>query len=69
MKKSRSNNIFPLKADVALSIGIQQMVRSDRGASGVMFTIDTESGFPDVVLINSSWGLGVSGFSSIHAYF
>lgn len=45
------------------------MVRSDRGASGVMFTIDTESGFPDVVLINSSWGLGVSSFGSILAYF
>lgn len=44
--------------DVALSIGIQQMVRSDRGSSGVIFTIDTETGFPDVVLINGSWGLG-----------
>lgn len=44
--------------DVALSIGIQQMVRSDRGSSGVMFTIDTETGFPNVVLINGSWGLG-----------
>ena len=43
---------------VALSIGIQQMVRSDRGSAGVLFTIDTESGFPDVILINSSWGLG-----------
>ena len=36
--------------EVALSIGIQQMVRSDRGSSGVMFTIDTETGFPHVVL-------------------
>ena len=34
------------------------MARSDRGSSGVMFTIDTETGFPDVVLINGSWGLG-----------
>ncbi len=45
-------------ADVALSAGIQKMVRSDLAASGVMFTIDTESGFPDVVFITSSWGLG-----------
>lgn len=45
---------------VALSIGVQQMVRSDVGAAGVLFTIDTESGFPDVVLINSSYGLGES---------
>ena len=43
---------------VALSAGIQRMVRSDLGAAGVMFTIDTESGFEDVVFINSSWGLG-----------
>lgn len=43
---------------VALSIGIQKMVRADIGASGVMFTLDTESGFPDVVLINSAYGLG-----------
>lgn len=43
---------------VALSVGVQQMVRSDRGCSGVMFTLDTESGFPDVVLIDGSWGLG-----------
>lgn len=45
---------------VSLSIGIQKMVRSDLGASGVLFTIDTESGFPDVVLINSAYGLGES---------
>ncbi len=45
-------------ADVALSAGIQRMVRSDIGASGVMFSIDTESGFEDVVFITSSWGLG-----------
>lgn len=44
--------------DVALSAGIQRMVRSDVGASGVMFTIDTESGFTDAVFITSSWGLG-----------
>jgi pyruvate,water dikinase len=45
---------------VALSIGVQKMVRSDLGAAGVLFTLDTESGFPDVVLINSSYGLGES---------
>ncbi|PKO81614.1 MAG: phosphoenolpyruvate synthase [Betaproteobacteria bacterium HGW-Betaproteobacteria-13] len=45
-------------ADVALSAGVQRMVRSDTGASGVMFTIDTESGFKDVVFITSSYGLG-----------
>ena len=44
-------------ADVALSAGIQRMVRSDKGSAGVMFTIDTESGFQDVVFITSS-GLG-----------
>jgi len=43
---------------VALSAGVQRMVRSDIGASGVMFTLDTESGFDGVVLINSSYGLG-----------
>ena len=43
---------------VALSVGVQQMVRSDRATSGVMFTIDTETGFPDVVLINAAYGLG-----------
>ncbi len=45
-------------ADVALSAGVQKMVRSDCGSSGVMFTIDTESGFQDSVFITSSWGLG-----------
>jgi pyruvate,water dikinase len=45
-------------AAVALSVGVQYMVRSDLGASGVMFTLDTESGFRDVVLITSSYGLG-----------
>jgi len=43
---------------VALSAGVQRMVRSDTGSSGVMFTIDTESGFKDVVFITSSYGLG-----------
>ena len=44
--------------DVALSAGVQRMVRSDLGSAGVMFTIDTESGFTDVVFITSSYGLG-----------
>ncbi|HEY8908060.1 MAG TPA: phosphoenolpyruvate synthase, partial [Rhodoferax sp.] len=43
---------------VALSAGVQRMVRSDLGAAGVMFTLDTESGFDDVVFITSSYGLG-----------
>ncbi|KAK9443886.1 phosphoenolpyruvate synthase [Metarhizium brunneum] len=43
---------------VALSIGVQRMVRSDTGGSGVMFSIDTESGFDKVLLINAAWGLG-----------
>jgi pyruvate,water dikinase len=43
---------------VALSVGVQLMVRSDLGGSGVMFSIDTESGFDKVVLINAAWGLG-----------
>ncbi|OBU32292.1 phosphoenolpyruvate synthase [Photobacterium kishitanii] len=43
---------------VALSAGIQRMVRSDKASSGVMFTLDTESGFDQVVFITSSWGLG-----------
>ena len=45
-------------SEVALSAGVQRMVRSDLGAAGVMFTIDTESGFEDVVFITSSYGLG-----------
>jgi len=45
-------------SDVALSAGVQRMVRSDLGAAGVMFTIDTESGFKEVVFITSSYGLG-----------
>src|SRR4051812_38344107 len=44
--------------DVALSAAVQQMVRSDQGSSGVLFTLDTESGFRDVVFITSSYGLG-----------
>lgn len=44
--------------DIAISVGIQKMVRSDLGASGVMFTLDTETGFRDVVLITSAYGLG-----------
>ncbi len=45
-------------ADVALSAGVQRMVRSDKGSAGVMFTLDTESGFKGVVFITSSYGLG-----------
>ena len=45
-------------AEVALSAGVQRMVRSDQGSAGVMFTIDTESGFEDVVFITASYGLG-----------
>jgi pyruvate,water dikinase len=45
-------------SDVALSAGVQRMVRSDLGSAGVMFTIDTESGFKDVVFITASYGLG-----------
>lgn len=44
--------------DIALSVGVQKMVRSDLAASGVMFSIDTETGFDNVVIINSSYGLG-----------
>jgi pyruvate,water dikinase len=45
-------------SSVALSAGVQRMARSDVGASGVMFTLDTESGFQDVVFITAAWGLG-----------
>ena len=45
-------------ADVALSVGVQHMVRSDLGASGVMFTLDTDSGFREVVFVTASYGLG-----------
>lgn len=44
--------------DVALSVGVQRMVRSDKAGAGVMFSIDTETGFPDAVLISAAWGLG-----------
>ena len=44
--------------DVALSVGVQLMVRSDLAGAGVMFTIDTETGFQDVIVINAAWGLG-----------
>ncbi|MGN6501468.1 MAG: phosphoenolpyruvate synthase [Pseudolysinimonas sp.] len=56
---------------VALSIGVQRMVRSDRGASGVMFSLDTESGFPKVAVISAAWGLGelvVQGIVDPDAY-
>jgi pyruvate, water dikinase len=43
---------------VALSVGVQRMVRADTGAAGVMFSVDTETGFPDLVVINANWGLG-----------
>src|SRR5690606_7940340 len=44
--------------EVALSVGVQEMVHADRAGAGVMFSIDTDTGFPDVVVINASWGLG-----------
>ena len=44
--------------DVALSVGIQKMVRSDRASAGVMFSIDTETGFKDAAIITAAWGLG-----------
>lgn len=44
--------------DVALSVGVQKMIRSDKASAGVIFTLDTESGFKDVIFINSSYGLG-----------
>jgi pyruvate,water dikinase len=53
----RENNGFD-HMQVALSIGVQRMVRSDKGASGVMFSLDTDTGFPRSVLINAAWGLG-----------
>jgi pyruvate,water dikinase len=45
-------------SDVALSVGVQKMVRSDLGSAGVIFTLDTETGFRDVILITGAWGLG-----------
>lgn len=47
-----------VKMDIAISVGIQQMVRSDKSASGVAFTIDPDSGFENTIIINSCWGLG-----------
>ena len=44
--------------EVALSVGVQKMIRADKGGAGVMFSLDTETGFPDVVVINAAWGLG-----------
>ncbi len=44
--------------EIAVSMGVQKMVRSDKAGAGVMFTIDTETGFPDTVLINAAWGIG-----------
>ncbi|MFP4598211.1 MAG: phosphoenolpyruvate synthase [Persicimonas sp.] len=44
--------------EIALSVGVQKMVRSDKACAGVIFTIDTDTGYPDVVVINSAWGLG-----------
>ncbi|WP_413998785.1 phosphoenolpyruvate synthase [Flavobacterium sp. W1B] len=46
------------KIDIAISVGIQQMVRSDKGASGVAFTIDPDTGFQNTIIVNSCWGLG-----------
>jgi pyruvate,water dikinase len=55
----REERNFPHE-QVELSIGVQQMVRSDLACAGVVFTLDTETGFPDVVLVNGAWGLGES---------
>ena len=49
---------FGLDDEVALSVGVQKMVRSDRSVSGVAFSLDTESGFKDIVMIEASYGLG-----------
>ncbi len=53
----RENNNFD-HLQVALSVGVQKMVRSDKASAGVMFSIDPETGFPGVVVINAAWGLG-----------
>jgi pyruvate,water dikinase len=55
--KYRLDNNFK-HIDVALSIGVQQMIRSDKGSSGTVFTIDPDTGFKDVIVINGIWGLG-----------
>jgi len=43
---------------IVLSVGVQKMVRADQAGAGVMFSIDTETGFPDIVVIDAAWGLG-----------
>ena len=48
------------RLQVALSVGVQKMVRSDRASAGVIFTLDTETGFPDMIVIDGAWGLGES---------
>jgi pyruvate,water dikinase len=53
----RAQHGFPHR-EIGLSVGVQKMVRSDLGSAGVIFTLDTESGFRDVVLITGAWGLG-----------
>jgi pyruvate,water dikinase len=53
----RAGHGFPHR-DIGLSVGVQKMVRSDLGSAGVIFTLDTESGFRDVVLVTGAWGLG-----------
>ncbi|WP_163379567.1 phosphoenolpyruvate synthase [Cyclobacterium sp. SYSU L10401] len=55
--KYRIDNGFD-HMDVALSVGVQQMVRSDKGSAGVIFTIDPETGFQNVIYITAAWGLG-----------
>ncbi|EQB39086.1 phosphoenolpyruvate synthase [Sulfurimonas hongkongensis] len=67
-RESRGFNHFK----VALSVGVQKMVRSDNSSSGIMFTIDTETGSEDLILINSIWGLGenvVSGRVNADEFF
>jgi pyruvate,water dikinase len=46
------------KLDIAISVGVQQMVRSDKASSGVAFTIDPDTGFQNTIIINGGWGLG-----------
>ncbi len=55
--KYREDNAFP-HLSVGLSVGVQEMVRADLGAAGVIFTLEPETGFTDIVLITGSWGLG-----------
>jgi pyruvate,water dikinase len=51
-----ANGYDPL--EVALSVGVQQMIRADQGGAGVLFSLDTETGFPDLVILEAAWGLG-----------